>query len=121
LPLRDGFSEARLFLVWVIAYQLSDIEKKTVISKVVTRITVHLNATTKKHCVTVVFSESVTRALAPPCKDLPAEQTEEDRSEVVPVRPSTALVPLRGGDTGKKLKGSGQVPAAEHAYSVTVE
>ena len=65
-------------ITWMSADQidlLSDDEKKVVVTKMITRVAAHFDATTNQHRVDVTFSETVARSLA--C--LPCLRTMCDR------------------------------------------
>ncbi|MGV0960257.1 MAG: recombinase family protein [Limnohabitans sp.] len=100
---------------------LSDAEKKDVITKMVTKITASFDRSTNKHQIDVMFSETVSRLLAPSGDDqapLAEHQEHPDNNSAVL---SGTGENCSGGDAVKKSGGSTITRAADHAYSITVE
>lgn len=100
---------------------LSDEEKKVVVTKMITRVTAHFDASSNKHRVDVTFSGTVARLLASPGggQHPPADagNPSEDNAACLCVDGEDEA----GESTVKKSGGSGVDSAADHVYSVTVE
>jgi DNA invertase Pin-like site-specific DNA recombinase len=111
-------------LCWITPEQadlLTEEEQKVVISQLLESITVHLDSSSQKHTLRVVFSESISQLLEAE-KYVGRELVkiwETSREDLGAVTESS--VSVLGGNSGKKLCGSGQAHAAEINYSVTVE
>lgn len=111
-------------LTWLSAEQvdlLSDDDKRTVITELTSRISVHFDQASNKHSVDVELSETVSRLLADR-----GEPTTDQRCLTGPDRrpPQTwtdQSEDSEGDDVGKKHRGSWASLAAENDHSVTVE
>ncbi|MGV0960261.1 MAG: hypothetical protein ACOYB1_10535 [Limnohabitans sp.] len=87
----------------------------------VTKITASFDRSTNKHQIDVMFSETVSRLLAPSGDDqapLAEHQEHPDNNSAVL---SGTGENCSGGDAVKKSGGSTITRAADHAYSITVE
>ena len=86
-----------------------------------TNIKVHFDRPTNKHRIDVTFSVSVARRLA---ADGKLQCATEDDIETGGCQTDEVRDEEENGGSelvGKKSRGSGEVSAADHAYSVTVE
>ncbi len=100
---------------------LSEVEKKALISNMITKITASFDQTSKKHQIDVEFSATVSRLLVPSSVDQQPTAVEQE----LPGNTSAALcvsgVEGTEGDAVKRFGGSTINLATDHAYSVTVE
>jgi len=100
---------------------LSEEKRKVLINELLETITVHLESSTQRHTLRLVFSETVSRLLEP--EKYVGEESEKmgetSRGDLGAVIESSE--PASEEIHGKKLCGSGQAAAAEINYSVTVE
>ena len=123
-PFNDPNQIAPEGITWLSPSQLDllpDAEKKTVITDLVTRISVHFDKVSNKHSVAIEFSETVSRLLGSPSDhSIDPEQPGEPLSGQAQAM-SHPATNNEGDGVGKKPLGSGESPAAEFAYSVTVE
>ena len=111
-------------LCWITPEQadlLSEEDRKVAIRQLLETITVHLDSSSQKHTLRVVFSEAISRLLEPEKyvgrESVKMGKTSREGWGAV----SESSVSVSVGNSEKKLSGSGQAHAAEINYSVTVE
>jgi len=115
--LTDGFT-------WMSPDQielLSSEERKVVITRMITQITVHFDAISNRHRIDVTFSETIARLLADGTRGECQMAHAESQQEFNAVQRLRRCIDASGGSASKKSGGSRVDSAADHLYSVTVE
>jgi len=100
---------------------LSEDEKKVVVNKMVTTITVSFDGATNKHQIDVTFSETVARVLADPAGDLRSLTNRKDPMGSDSMDRCNLLEDAVQQRGVKKSVGSSIKSAADLTYPVTVE
>lgn len=100
---------------------LSEDEKKVVVSKMVTTITVSFDGATNKHQIDVMFTETVARVLADPAGDLRSLTNRKDPMGSDSMDRCNLLEDAVQQRGIKKPVGSSIKSAADLTYPVTVE
>jgi hypothetical protein len=100
---------------------VSDEDRKALITKVLTSVSVFFDRDTNRHQLKVQLSETVSSLLVGNGEHEPPEATvaDPDRGGFVGTRTCSRTDEV--GGRGKKPRGSQVTLAADHAYSVTVE